>query len=343
MYEIDFLPVESDSGTGSKSGDAICVRFEHQGRQVVVVVDAGFSKVGDETADHIEKYYNTSTVDLIISTHPDADHLNGIRTLMGRLQVGELLIHDPRIHFADLSGFSNLDAVVETIDMANTLQVSVSEPFLGLERFEGKVRVLGPSRSYYVDKIRESLDDDGAGAFATTVTEVKKLGRSLLSRALSYFPLETLTDESDVSGRNNSSVITLFTLAGQRVLLTGDAGVEALDLAADEYEQLAGSFFRTPLTFLQAPHHGSQRNLGPTLLNRILGTSGAPFAQTTAFISSAKISEKHPSPKVVNALSRRGCLVSATEGRTICHHHDGPGRPGWTTLTPLGPLDEEDS
>jgi len=56
MYEIGFLPVESESGPGSKSGDAIAIRFlDSGGAYRVVVIDGGFTNVGDDLADHIER------------------------------------------------------------------------------------------------------------------------------------------------------------------------------------------------------------------------------------------------------------------------------------------------
>src|SRR6266496_3776525 len=100
MYEVDFLPVESEAGPGSKSGDAIAIRWRQPVTEenMVVVIDSGFTDVGDVMADHIKKYYSTTYVDLVISTHPDADHINGIARLLERLTVRELLLHQPRLH-----------------------------------------------------------------------------------------------------------------------------------------------------------------------------------------------------------------------------------------------------
>jgi beta-lactamase superfamily II metal-dependent hydrolase len=157
------------------------------------------------------------------------------------------------------------------------------------------------------------------------------------------FPIETLTDEGDTGPRNNSSVITLLQVAGHRLLFTGDAGMPALEAAAERYEEIVGEFSEAPLRFIQGPHHGSKRNVGPTILNRMLGTMTQPFStETVAFISSAKADEKHPSPKVVNALGRRGCKVCASEGEGISYSNDVPNRPGWNPITPLPPLPEDD-
>ncbi|MFE6975480.1 ComEC/Rec2 family competence protein [Streptomyces sp. NPDC057682] len=345
MYEVDFLPVESESGPGSKSGDAIATRFtvESEQRNAVVVIDGGFSHIGENLANHINKYYETDVVDLVISTHPDADHLNGLSTLIEKVQAKELLIHQPRVHTRDVSDFSNLEALDSLISLAKSRGVKITEPFTGLSRFDGQFSVLGPTLHYYEELLEQHLAEAQGGLSHSSKTSFSSAVRGLLSKTLSYLPIETLGEDGETSPRNNTSVISLLRAGGDRLMFTGDAGISALGAACTEYERLVGAFSAMPLNFFQAPHHGSRRNLSPSALDRILGERGAPHSEVTSFISSAKISEKHPSPKVVNALSRRGCQVFATEGRTISHHsNDAPTRQNWTALVPFAPLAEDD-
>lgn len=348
MYEIDFLPVESESGLGSKSGDAIALRFtaEQEQRNVVVVIDGGFSHVGEKLAEHVKQYFSTTEIDLVISTHPDADHLNGLTTLLENAEftVRELLIHQPRAHFSNVADFSNLESLDKLLSTAKNNGVTLTEPFTGLTRFGGQLKILGPSLSYYEELIQQHLEEERSGfSRGQAKTRVSEMAKTMLSKLLTFLPIETLTDEGDTGPRNNSSVITLIQSSQQKLLFTGDAGVPALEAACTEYENTVGMFSDEPLSFLQVPHHGSRRNVGPTLMNRMIGSAGAPFRNgMPAFISSAKISEKHPSPKVVNALTRRGSEVFATEGRTIHQSHGALARPGWTSLTPFSPLVEDD-
>ena len=164
--------------------------------------------------------------------------------------------------------------------------------------------------------------------------------KNLLERVVDIFPVETLSENVETSARNNSSVITLLNIEGRRILLTGDAGIPALSNAADYYESLIGSFYENPLSLFQAPHHGSRRNLGPEILDRILGPKNYGHSTIPSIISSAKAAPKHPSPKVINALGRRGCKVSATEGNTVSYGYKAPSRAGWVPLTPYPPLEE---
>jgi beta-lactamase superfamily II metal-dependent hydrolase len=343
MYEIDFLPVESASGPGSQSGDAIAMRFAPTVDSAeVVVIDGGFSDTGDQLVEHIDKYYETHHVDVVISTHPDADHLNGLVRVIEQMSVGELLIHEPGNHVRSVADFSNIEAVEQLIETARTNEVTVTEPFTGLTRLDGRLRILGPTEDYYTSLIEQHLEEARQGAKASARVSLSTRG-DLLTREAAWMPAETLTDDVTTGARNNTSVITQIHTDFERWLFTGDAGIPALEYAADEYEAGIGQFYEEPLAFFQAPHHGSRHNLGPTILNRMFGSPTSRFGSFTSFISSARISTKHPSPKVVNALIRRGGSVFATEGKTICHHSgDAPSRPGWTTLPVIQPLIEDD-
>ena len=344
VYEIDFLPVESESGAGSKSGDAISAQLTlNDGRTVVLVIDSGFGATGEQMVEHIRTHYRTERVDIMISTHPDTDHLNGLRHIVETMEVGELLIHRPRQHNRNVADFSNLEAVDNLIAAAEERRVTISEPFTKLSRWGGQLQVLGPTEDYYEDLLSEHLLDMKLGVAASRSSLAASLlakGRDLLAAVLPSLPIETLGEDGETSPRNNSSVIVLLTVDDRRILFTGDAGIPAMTAAADEYERTVGSFRLYPLTVFQAPHHGSRRHLAPSLLNRIVGAPGSSFGNFQAPISSAKAAPKHPSPKVVNALSRRGGYVVATEGRTI-HLGHGTARPGWSRIDPLPPLVED--
>src|SRR5262245_57979427 len=102
-YEVDFLAV----GDGERSGDAIAVRFgdfSHPDRQWVIVIDGGFADTGEALVEHIRTVYNANLVDLIISTHPDADHSAGLYPVLEKMKVGALLMHRPWLHTDGIAG-----------------------------------------------------------------------------------------------------------------------------------------------------------------------------------------------------------------------------------------------
>lgn len=148
--------------------------------------------------------------------------------------------------------------------------------------------------------------------------------------------IETLRDDGTTTPANNSSAICLLTVDDRQLLLTGDAGIPALEQAVTVLE--AEGFQPGNLRFVQIPHHGSRSNVGPSILNRMLGPKGQPTRPAaTAFASVARKNpeHKHPAKKVTNAFHRRGYSVHVTQGEAKRHSHDPPDRVGWSTSTPL--------
>lgn len=206
----------------------------------------------------------------MISTHPDQDHINGLTTIMDELSVGELLIHRPHDHTArSIDEFGNIEVVDALIALAEESGVTVTEPFAGLTRFGGQIRVLGPTLARYEDMLNQHLDEVESGTAATRVSKAS-FSASLASKAvdwldrtISYLPIETLQEGGETGPRNNMSVVTLLSSSGERVLLTGDAGIDALNEAIDEYEARVAAVPDVQMSVFQAPHHGSKHNLAP--------------------------------------------------------------------------------
>ncbi len=340
--EVDILPV----GDGGRSGDAIALRYGDLGRpanQYVVVIDGGFRDDGQALVELIKSRYHTTFVDLVVSTHPDADHINGLAVVLDELAIGELWIHQPELSElkAALRAESyistdmakrqratalakSLQCVTDLTDLARRKGIAMREPFAGVSFGAGALTVVGPTRAYYDSLVRDFSTFSRTGGLLATLT------KALRSVQESIFE-ESLGEDSETSPENNSSVVSLLNVDGLRLLFTGDAGADALHQAADAIEVLGhplGSF-----DLIQIPHHGSRRNVTPSLLDRLLGPKGQAPRQC-AFVSAAPDARpKHPAKKVTNAFHRRGCLVAATCGQSILYHHGTPVRPGWGPVT----------
>jgi beta-lactamase superfamily II metal-dependent hydrolase len=349
-YEIDFLPV----GDESKGGDAIALRYGNlygsRSEQTVVVIDGGYADDGEALVKHIREYYGTDLVDIVISTHSDKDHITGLEVVLEELRVNQLLMHLPWEHSETLtearkSAFKYMALTEKTeksFQAASDLQtiagrkgVPIVEPFAGMQTRDGALRILGPSEAYYEELMAEV---QAAAPRSSAVTLSEQLQR-LLKAAARLVPetlwLETLRDDGETSPTNNSSVITLLTVDGRKSLLTGDAGIPALEQALDILE--AEGFQPGTLKFVQIPHHGSRRNVGPSVLDRLLGPKGQSTRHSTAFASvpPKNPEHKHPSKKVTNAFHRRGYNVHVTQGSTKWHHHSAPSRVGWSSAVPV--------
>lgn len=73
-YQIEFHPV----GSGANSGDAITMRYWTGSEWRVIVIDAGFQDTGDAIVEHIRSVYGIDTVEHVVSTHPDNDHISEV-------------------------------------------------------------------------------------------------------------------------------------------------------------------------------------------------------------------------------------------------------------------------
>ncbi|KQS69833.1 ComEC/Rec2 family competence protein [Modestobacter sp. Leaf380] len=335
MIDIDFLWV----GEKQKTGDAITCQFTDPstGQDVVIVIDGGFADDGSRIASHVRRYYGTDRVDLVICTHPDDDHIRGLFGVIEELDVARLLIHRPSAY-----GYTGDDVKATLVDdliaTARGCGTAVDHGFAGTTYFGGALTIAGPSESYYRQLLEEqvqygSLTASIGRAFSKAASSVMEAIRSLVSD-----PGETMTDDNGgTTPRNNSSVITNLAVDGYRALFTGDAGVPALNQAADHLD-LAGK--SATIDFLDVPHHGSRHNLDPQTLDRLLGPIVGDLQYGSAFVSVGKEADDFPRPEVANAIRRRGYPVSATRGQSIRWNRGGYLRPDYSALTPIGWLAE---
>jgi beta-lactamase superfamily II metal-dependent hydrolase len=347
-YEIDFLPV----GNGDSSGDAIAIRYAEENTEdyKIMVIDGGTKESGQKLVEHITKYYNTNYVDYVVNTHSDQDHASGLSIVLEKLTVGELWIHRPWNyvgeiihHFKDqrMTEISLERRLKEKFSYAYQLEeiainknIPIYEPYQG-ENI-GEFVVMSPSKEWYLHtllpqstKTPETKTDSAQNLF-------KKFSNAVLN-IFEDFQIETLKDGGKTSADNESSVVLYTEFNNKDVLLTGDAGTQALNNAVDYYDNehyLEYSNIYDNLIFIQIPHHGSRNNVSPDTLNKLLGNKGQT-QNKTAFVSVGKESNKHPRKVVVNAFIRRGCKVCATQGSSISYKHNMPNRSGWEDVIPL--------
>lgn len=339
MYEIDYLWV----GEKSNTGDAIAMRFTRldTDTEAVVIIDGGFHETGDRLADHIENYYGTSVVDLVVCTHPDDDHINGLFELVERVTILRLLIHRPsRYGFGDNDDVKS-EKVEELIAVARSKGTIIEDDvFAGTTYFGGALVVAGPSESYYKQML---VEQSSGSALASLSSKAQSVFGTVIRKARSLFgdPGETMVgDNGGTTPRNNSSIILDLQVDGMRALFTGDAGVPALERAAGQLDGLGRT---KPIDLFDVPHHGSRHNLTPELLDRLLGARTL-LDRGVAMASVGKEADDHPRPEVANAIKRRGYPVYCTRGVSMWwHSSDAPSRWSYSiSSTPLEWLDESE-
>lgn len=353
-FEIDFLSV----GEGEKGGDAIAVRYGNlqgdRSAQVVLVIDGGTKESGEKLVEHIKKYYNTDRIDLVISTHPDSDHSSGLTVVLEKMKVDLLWLHRPWEHAQEIKNEfkdgriagkglrenlkKSLENAYELEKLATEKKIPISEPFSDSATLDRQLAILSPSKKFYeglLPYFRETPAPKEEPGVATKVVTAVKEAINWIAETWGH---ETLKDpeENETSAENNTSLIFALKIDGMLKLFVGDAGVEALNNAIDKSKEL-GIDLKTA-DFVQVPHHGSKHNVGPTVLDSLLGSKLSEDKPVrTSFVSVPKKGEpKHPSRKVTNAFKRRGAKVIATKGNTIHHFSsDAPERPGWVKAESL--------
>ena len=349
-YEVDFLPV----GDGEKSGDAIALRFGDlvgdTSNQTVVVIDGGFQETGENLVSHIQEYYQTNQVDLVVSTHSDADHASGLEVVLEELQVSCLWMHQPWNHTTDIAEMfksgrvtdksvreslrKSLESARNLETIANRKGIPIIEPFSGVQDQTGHIIVVGPTKEFYESLLPEFRGTPEPKESTGLFQQAIRASVEFTKKIVESFDIETLDDSGETTPENNSSTVILVRVEEAWLLFTGDAGIPALTNVTDRLEAVDFDFSK--INFIQVPHHGSRRNVGPTILDRLVGPRlWQEEKLKSAFVSTSKDgSPKHPAKQVTNAFRRRGAPVHATQGSKKYHYHDSPDR-GWSASVPL--------
>ena len=354
FFEVDFHEVGRNG-----SGDAICIRYaDDDGVEYVHVVDGGYTDDGEKVLNHIEAHYgNPGYVDHVVLTHPDGDHAAGLKKVLEEIAVGVLWLNRPWNHVDALMPRFDYEytrdglirrlrkdfpftAALEEIAIAKGIEIR--EPLQDAQI--GPFTVLAPSRDRYIELVVQSeKTPDEARKAMMEGTFFEKAVR-YLKNVISEWGQENLKGETEgTSSENEVSVVQYAELCGEKILLTGDAGIEALQEA---YQYAVARGVQLPgIDRFDVPHHGSRRNLSSDVLDLWLGPR-LPTKPTTpsftAIVSANRNDENHPRKAVVRALIHRGAKVVETRG-TIQTQRNAPDREGWGPVTPLSyPSDMEE-
>lgn len=325
-FEIEFLSV------GNSNGDAICVRHGSLAAgYMIYVVDGGYAATGQTIIDHVEQNYGyPRRIDHVVLSHADNDHVSGLLDVVRHFDVGTLWMNRPWLYSAEILGafHGNYSAdgltraireayplLVELETIAIAKRIPVREAFA--YQSIGAFTVLAPTRERYLDLIPQ---------FDRTPTSYLRPEKGFWGRLieaakeLAWF-YETWADEklqerpAPTSPSNESCIVQIANLEGRLALLTADAGPVALSEAAETARNM--DLLHPPI-FVQVPHHGSRRNVTPSVLNTWLGPpveESSGIIRGTAFCSVGENKPQYPRKRVLNAFVRRGYRVFKQEGQ----------------------------
>jgi hypothetical protein len=325
-YEVDFFPVLA-------GGAAIAVRWGAPGNYRLLVYDGGTAASGRRLVAHIEEHCLTSHVDYVVSSNPARQHSEGLGVVLEKLNVGELWMHRPWAQSERV--WKKMGAAHRLEQLALAQGIPVHEPFAGA--LIGPFTVLSPRRQWYVDTLLPAFGTRLPRTAALTLADVARWVRLAGAGVGGRWDFEPLPRTAATSAEDESSAVLYSEFEGRGVLLTGNAGVRALEGACTFAERL-GIDLPASLRLMQLPSQGRPDNLSSRVLDRIAGER-QPRDQRrytkSAFISVGRDALSFDCKIVTDALRRRGVLSFATQGMQLHHAHDMPER-GWHPAGPLG-------
>ena len=308
-FEIRFFSV----GNSKKGGDAILIRlYDKDNNPTVIVIDGGYSDNGQEILDYLTNC-GLDKIDLVVNTHPDMDHISGLIAIFKdeNIKIGKLLMNRPWrdanlkvTYFEDgrITEKSLNKRLTESFKQAYQLEQlargkigenNIVHPVRGNVYFD-VLKIIGPSTDLYrkhllaSDKTPTSSNADSVRVFSR---KILKFVRYVKGTFIGWI------DGENTSDINETSIVMALSLPGYKFLFTGDVGKDGLKESLDYYETFEGCQAKD-FTHMQIPHHGSRKNLNPSLIRRI----GA----TTYYVSCPPdgFSEGHPSKRLINKIKQ---------------------------------------
>lgn len=339
-FTIDFIDVGD--------GDAIIVWARDANvKDIVFFIDGGDTGCGQKVVDHYRQYIEPHLLQKhligFVNSHPHADHINGLLEILDLLgdKIQFAIYNDPvecittehreKIKKAYLAkedeDITHLYEEFQDIEKLNLFckkyNVSRYKALAGMNIYWGNAfKILSPSEDFYVNLVQHFSDIE----FLKSV-EFKKLKLSAnTSISEELAPCEVVDEVNDTSPENlTSTVIQLTDGAGNKYILTGDAGVDAFDYMESE------GFTTANIRLVQLPHHGSRRNISSQWIAKF---------NPNFYVASAAGNNKHPRRALINCVKRNlgNCRVYSTHNSgTLTYCTDSSVFPirGWISATPL--------
>lgn len=296
----------------ARKGDCLLLHYGTADDPGLIVIDGGPSKVYRphlkprlaeiRAARHVEPGQPLA-VDLLMVSHIDDDHINGVLELTGELleeqdnhrglpfkirsfwhnSFDDIIGNDPndllaaitaRFGATSLAGESDVDGldpdtakVLASVDQGFRLRDDARELKWRLNpEFEGKV-VLTAKGAKALD-MGKRLTFTVAGPMKRELVALQKKHDAFLAAARKKNTAAALAAFTDESVPNLSSIVVIAACDGKRMLLTGDARGDKI-LEGLELVGALKARGKMHVDVLKMPHHGSDRNMETAFLKRI--------------------------------------------------------------------------
>lgn len=343
-YEVKFFSV----GNNTKGGDAIFIRlYDKDDNVTVILIDGGYQDTGNSIISYM-KELGLDTINLMVNSHPDLDHISGLTKIMEtpEIKVEKLLYNRPwrdnniktdlfldgRITDISLNKrlTQNFKKAYELEQLAlkkkeiSGKQCEIVHPIVGNTYF-GCFHILGPTADHYRKFLL--LSDKTP----TTEDSVEKPSYQPKKLKWNYYYGTNIPwiQNEQTSEINETSIVSFLQLPDKNFLFTGDSGKVGLNSAV-RYLYKTSPILNYKITHLQLPHHGSRKNIDPTIIKVI--------ASDNYIISCPPNGEceGHPSARLVNKILEINphARIHRTSNRNFVYH-SGNLNVNATHVTPM--------
>lgn len=334
MFRIEMLPAEY--------GDCLWIEYgKPNGKTHRVLIDGGLAGCGKILRKRINALDpDDRHFDLVVVTHIDTDHINGIINLLKNMPEGFCF---------DYFWFNGYDQIKPQGVLGVPQGIELTDLLLKLEKKENrkfwnkpfrrkavmlpasgipkkvklkggmKMTILGPTvkgitvlYKEWDRVVREALSDKGKET--PPVSEAENL---FTPRELEEISVEELAREGfieDDSPSNGSSIVLLAEYDGQKILLTGDAFPGDI---VEGVSRLAAPQEKINLNAVKLPHHGSKNNNSNALFEA--------FSCRNFMVSTNGRKHGHPDRQGIARI-----LVNNAGGSTLYFNYSHEGNKIWT-------------
>lgn len=285
-YCVRFFHVGNDT----KGGDAILIElFDETGNPFVILIDGGYKETGEKICRYIKGMYDNPVIHLMVNTHPDIDHISGLKTILenDEFEVKRIVMNRPwkdaglkPEHFKDgrITKNSLAERLRDEFTMADDIEgiakekkIPLDGAFQGCNLVSDVLTVLAPNKTSYEEFLLASEKTPESIVDEFNKKSYKKV--ELEEETYNGNGIIKWFDDEDTSEINQTSLVFSLKIGKEHFLLTGDAGKATLISALDFYENSPCSIGICDFTVVQLPHHGSRKNINPYILNRLSPTS----------------------------------------------------------------------
>jgi beta-lactamase superfamily II metal-dependent hydrolase len=273
-------------------GDCAVITFEEKGTPACIVIDGGeYTSSANALADYLDSQ-NVETIDLMVGTHIDQDHINGLKIFVQK-QLEKKQNNEPYVEVKEYWGplpseeyvsdivpsfspeiYESSDKmswqqyVIKSVGQNDNLYSALQELGASIKHpalddipdvpFEDvKMELLGPDTQIPADRITaKALGHTSSVDFDGSITTLEELENAV---AANY---EKMAEEAKRNANNQSIVFRLSPAVGHAdakkwsFLFTGDAEEES-------WAMMLGNTSVAPRLksrVLKIPHHGSSEN-----------------------------------------------------------------------------------